>query len=263
MCLSAAVGPQCPNNKDDVTVVQVLLNLNSQRTGQGQAVDVDGAFGTQTSDAIEAFQKLAMRMPSPDRRVDPGSATLQALRNGLPTEISDLKLRGVMPAARAASVHRYLPSLLAGMAAREINTPLRQAHFLSQIGHESGALVFTEELASGNAYEGRGDLGNTQAGDGPRFKGRGLIQLTGRANYTKYGQDKGRNFVDGDNPKLLATDPELAVDVACWFWKTHGLNGLADADDVRAVTRRINGGLNGLDDREKYLGRAKFFILPV
>jgi putative chitinase len=87
-------------------------------------------------------------------------------------------------------------------------------------------------------YEGRGDLGNTQPGDGRRFKGRGLIQLTGRANYEEYGQAKGRNFVDGDNYKLLATDPELAVDVACWFWKTRGLNALADADDVRAVTRR-------------------------
>ena len=262
MCLSAAVGQECPNKKDDVTVVQVLLNLNSQRTAQGEAIDVDGAFGKQTSDAIEAFQRMVMGAAAPDRRVDPGSATLQALRSGLPAELSALKLRGVMPAARAANIQRYHPSLLAGMLARDISTPLRQAHFLSQIGHESGALVFTEELASGDAYEGRADLGNTQPGDGPRFKGRGLIQLTGRANYTKYGHDKGRNFVDGDNCTLLATDPELAVDVACWFWKTRGLNALADADDIEAVTRRINGGLNGLDDRQRYLGRAKFF-LPV
>lgn len=76
-----------------------------------------------------------------------------------------------------------------------------------------------------------------------------LIQLTGRANYQKYGLAKGRNFTDGDNCKAIATDPQLAVDVACWFWKNRGLNGLADQDDVRAVTRRINGGLNGLEDR--------------
>ncbi|HVN83829.1 MAG TPA: glycoside hydrolase family 19 protein [Candidatus Binatia bacterium] len=260
MCLSAAVGPQCPNKKDDVIVVQVLLNL--QGAGQGLPVDVDGAFGQQTGDAIEAFQRQVVGTASPDRRVDPGGATLQALRAGLPAELSELKLRGIMPAARAASVGRYFPPLSSGMSARDINTPLRQAHFLSQIGHESGALVFTEELASGDAYEGRTDLGNTQPGDGPRFKGRGLIQLTGRANYTRYGQAKGRNFVDGDNPKLLATDAELAVDVACWFWQIHGLNALADGDDIEAVTRRINGGLNGLEDRQRYLDRAKFFMLP-
>ena len=154
-------------------------------------------------------------------------------------------------------------SIRPSFSAYAINTPLRQAHFLSQIGHESGALRLTEELATGDAYENRNDLGNTQPGDGPRFKGRGLIQLTGRTNYERYGEAKARNFIDGRNGEAIATEPELAFDVACWFWKTHGLNELADQDDVVAVTRRVNGGLNGLSDRQDYLLRARLFMLPL
>ena len=146
------------------------------------------------------------------------------------------------------------------MPANGIDTPLRCMHFLAQIGHESAGFRYTEEIASGEAYEGRADLGNTQPGDGVRFKGRGLIQLTGRANYAAYGKAIGVDLVDTDAYETLATDPERAVDVACWFWSTHGLNALADADDIEAVTRRINGGLNGLDDRKAYLHRARFFV---
>ena len=149
----------------------------------------------------------------------------------------------------------YLPGLIAGMAARAIDTPLRQAHFLAHIGHESGHLRYNEELASGAAYEGRANIGNTQPGDGRRFKGRGLIQLTGRANYAAYGEAIGRDLLAA--PTLVATDPALAVDVACWFWETRGLNAAADADDIERGTRRINGGLNGIADRRAILARAK------
>jgi len=120
--------------------------------------------------------------------------------------------------------------------------------------------MYSEETASGAAYEGRNDLGNTQAGDGPRFKGRGLIQLTGRNNYTAYGNDTGKNLTDGGNPQLVAADPSLAVDVSCWFWDTNNLNTLADADDIIGVTKAVNGGLNGLESRKAYLRRAKFFL---
>jgi putative chitinase len=146
------------------------------------------------------------------------------------------------------------------MTANDINTPLRQAHFIAQVGHESYDFRYSEEIASGTAYEGRKDLGNTTPGDGPKFKGRGLIQITGRANYTAYGQHKGRDFVTPPNYELIATDPELGVDVACWFWTKHGLNELADADDIRAVTKVINGGYNGLADRQTRLDRAKCFL---
>lgn len=165
------------------------------------------------------------------------------------------QLRKILPHAKSDHINLYLPGLNAGMAARSINTPLRVAHFLAQIGHESGSLRHAQEIASGQAYEGRRDLGNTFPGDGQRFKGRGLIQLTGRANYTAYGNAIGRDLLA--NPTLVATDPALAVDVACWFWEARGLNALADADDIDRVTRRINGGLNGIVDRLAILKRAR------
>lgn len=135
-----------------------------------------------------------------------------------------------------------------------ITTPLRMAHYLAQIAHESGELRYTKELASGKAYEGRKDLGNTQRGDGVRFKGRGLIQITGRANYQLYAAFCGFDVVS--NPELLER-PLGAVRSSMWFWENHGLNALADKDNVRDITRKINGGYNSLEDRELYLVRAK------
>ena len=137
-----------------------------------------------------------------------------------------------------------------------------QSHFLAQIGHESGELRHTEELASGENYEDRAALDNTQPGDGPRFKGRGLIQLTGRKNYTEYGHDIGEDLLSDVGAKRVAEEDRLAVDVACWYWATRGLNDPADADDLEAVTRRINGGLNGLDQRRELLTRGKGLLTP-
>jgi len=140
-------------------------------------------------------------------------------------------------------------------ASQGITTPLRMAHFVAQIAHESGSFLYAEEIADGSAYEGRADLGNTEPGDGRRYKGRGLIQLTGRANYADYSRDSGIDYVA--RPELVASDPFAAVDVACWYWNKRRINALADADDVKAVTKAINGGYNGLDDRMAYLARAK------
>jgi len=258
MCIDKPVGKGGTNAHDDVLVVQVLLNLN--RPAALPRIDVDGGYGEQTGGAIAEFQARAMQQAAPDGRVDPGGKTLAALRAGIPPgTIDGLLLRGIMPAADPARVERYLPHLLADMAARHIATKLRQAHFIAQLAHESGAFRYAAELADGSAYEGRADLGNTQKDDGPRFKGRGLIQLTGRANYAAYGAAIGRDLLTDPSP--VANDPALAVDVACWFWETRGLNALADADDVERVTKRINGGLNGLSDRQAYLRRAKFFLV--
>jgi putative chitinase len=138
-----------------------------------------------------------------------------------------------------------------------INTATRQQHFLAQLAHESDHFQTTREYASGKAYEGRKDLGNTQKGDGERFRGRGLIQLTGRANYTKAAQALEQPFVE--NPDLVEKFPAAAV-VSGWFWETHGLNQLADKDDVTLVTRRVNGGLNGLASRKVALANAKTAI---
>ena len=159
-------------------------------------------------------------------------------------------------------MQRRSRQLRANALSRSRDSPLRRAHFLAQVGHESAELLYVEEIANGDAYEGRVDLGNTQPGDGRRFKGRGLIQLTGRANYRDYGATIGVDLEVNDNWKRVSTDPALTVDVAGWFWKNNRINDLADKDDVRLVTRRVNGGLNGLADRTRQLGRAKFF-LPV
>jgi putative chitinase len=136
------------------------------------------------------------------------------------------------------------------MAEFEINTPARQAAFLAQIGHESGQLRYVRELASGEDYEGRKDLGNVEPGDGERYKGRGLIQITGRKNYLAcsmalFNDDRLIQF-----PELLE-DPTNACRSAGWFWKSSGLNELADEGmaSFGIVTRRINGGLNGMADR--------------
>jgi putative chitinase len=158
--------------------------------------------------------------------------------------------------ASPAAIARYTDMLNATMDKYEINTPLRQAHFLAQLIHESGSFAYTTELDSGEAYEGRPDLGNTQPGDGPLYKGRGFIQLTGRANYALYGLALGVDLTA--QPELVATD--YPADVAGWFWSNHSINALADADNVNAVTRMINGGYNGLQDRIFYLTKAKAIL---
>jgi putative chitinase len=135
-----------------------------------------------------------------------------------------------------------------------INTPLRICHFLAQVAHESAGFRTTKEYASGAAYEGRKNLGNTQPGDGKRYKGRGLIQLTGRANYRTYGKRLG---IDLEGDPAQAEEPALSLQIACEYWKANNLNVLADKDDVAGITRKINGGYNGLDDRKKYLAKAK------
>lgn len=152
--------------------------------------------------------------------------------------------------ARIDRATEWLPHIEAAMEEFEITTPERQAAFLAQIGHESGGLHWVTEIwgptDTQRRYEGRADLGNTEPGDGVRFKGRGLIQTTGRANYRATGEALGVDLIA--QPELLA-DSVLAARSAAWFWKEHGLNELADAGDFMRITRRINGGLNGFDDR--------------
>ena len=162
----------------------------------------------------------------------------------------------------------------------EINTPVRQLNFLAQVGHESGGLFYTEELASGEAYEGRVGLGNNVKGDGARFKGRGLIQITGRKNYTTISTALGIDCVN--NPALLGgknanlcTKEQLnnAALTAGWYWNSCRLNAIADKinfnkpidspdnlEIFKAITKAINGGYNGLADRlNRYKIGRRFF----
>ena len=123
----------------------------------------------------------------------------------------------------------------------------RFMHFMAQVLHESGHFRYMEEIASGSAYEGRKDLGNVCKGDGCRYKGRGPIQLTGRHNYKLYGQALGFDFEK--HPEIVAV-PSVGLLVACKFWSDHGLNTLADQNKIELITKKINGGLNGFEDRK-------------
>lgn len=138
-----------------------------------------------------------------------------------------------------------------------MDSPLRLAHFMAQLVHESGGFRYMEEIASGQAYEGRADLGNMQPGDGKRYKGRGPIQITGRANYRQYGRQIG---IDIENHPEIAAVPSIGLHLALEYWATKKLNALADADDLLTITKRINGGTNGLADRKAQLTKAKALL---
>jgi putative chitinase len=139
----------------------------------------------------------------------------------------------------------------------QINTQLRQCHFLAQVLHESAGFVYTKELATGEAYEFRKDLGNTEKGDGVKYKGRGYIQITGKSNYSLLSKAFGVDFIK--NPKLLEENPH-AIMSAGWYWDLKQLNILADNDDILTITKRVNGGLNGFEDRQKWLKACKYWI---
>lgn len=165
------------------------------------------------------------------------------------------ELKQLMPELSPARAAEYLPHLNSAMAEASINTRTRQAAFLAQLAHESGELVNMEELADGSQYEGKKrSLGNTQLGDGKRFKGRGPIQLTGRANYAAASAALGIDIVS--NPKLAAT-PEVAFRIAGWFWKKKNLNALADAGKFERITQILNGGQRGQARRAGYYRRAQ------
>ena len=169
------------------------------------------------------------------------------------SEITDAMLRSIMPNLPAAKRQLYLPYLNKAMREFEIANYLRASAFLAQLAHESAELRYFQEIASGKAYEGRKDLGNTKPGDGVKYKGHGPIQITGRANHAACGKALGLDLIN--NPTLI-TQPPNAFRSAGWFWDSRGLNALADQRLFKAITKKINGGFNGLADRQKYYDRA-------
>lgn len=168
------------------------------------------------------------------------------------------QLRKIWTHAPQARCAQFAPLLSDAMARFEIDTQEEVAEFIAQVSHESGEGRYLQEIASGAAYEGRKDLGNTQPGDGVRFKGRGLIQCTGRVNYVLMGMLLKLDLIA--NPELLE-EPKNAVDSAAAFWWNHKLDDLALKKDFVAVTKVINGGTNGLASREQYLALARAAIL--
>src|SRR5687767_1892830 len=174
------------------------------------------------------------------------------------------QLQSIMPAVPAKRRDAFLPFLQAAMTEFAIVAPARIAAFLAQLAHESGQLRFMEEIwgptEAQRRYEPTStlatDLGNSEVGDGKRFKGRGPIQITGRANYRRFGDLLGTDLI---SDPAQAARPEIAFRIAGLFWSKKGLNELADRatpEAFRQITKRINGGINGLEDRQKFYAVA-------
>jgi putative chitinase len=199
--------------------------------------------------------------------------------------LSITQMKAVLPRLNWEKAQLYIPSITTVLPKFGIDTPLRKAHFLAQLAHESGGLQFTQENLNYSAqglrsvfgkyfptieianayarkpekianrvYASRMGNGNEASGDGWKYRGRGLIQLTGKENYQKFSLENGIDCVK--NPDLLL-QPEMALTSACWFWKKKNLNEFADKDDIIMITKRINGGTNGLNDRQQYLDSFK------
>ena len=209
---------------------------------------------------LPSNRKSSVASPASDSSASDSSASNSPASNSPePTDLSGVnlsiaQLTEIATFADPAQIELLYHPILRTLAEFDLTTPLRQAHFLAQLCHESGSFNYLEELASGEDYEWRDDLGNVQAGDGVRFKGRGLIQITGRANYSDCGDALGQDLIA--NPTHLA-NPDLACRSAGWFWNTRHLSAFADRDDVDTITYRINGGYNGYDERVEFLHAAK------
>lgn len=172
----------------------------------------------------------------------------------MPEVTADL-LKSIAPQAKAPEL--WAPALQAAAVKYSIaDTPQRLAMWLAQGAHETMGFSHFREIwgptPAQERYEGRKDLGNIEAGDGFKYRGRGIFQLTGRANYAKYGQALG---VDLAASPERAEEPEIASEIAGLYWKEHDCNWLADNDSYENITRKINGGLNGWPDRVHWLKR--------
>ena len=209
--------------------------------------------------AVEPYVRLFVLRP-----LDAQPDDLQTVQDSLKTK-QFVTAEQLLQIAGTNEFESRIRSLTPGVNATfetfDINTTLRMSHFLAQVMHESGGFRWLREIWGPTdtqlRYEGRSDLGNTELDDGKRFMGRGLIQLTGRANYKEFSEAIKVDCLD--KPALLESSP-YAVLAAGWYWHTRQLNDLADEDGIRRITRKINGGLNGLEDRIRYLDRAKLVL---
>ena len=169
------------------------------------------------------------------------------------------QLKKISPSTSEARIDTFIHHLNVYLPIYGIDTPNEVASFLAQVLHESGGLKWLREIwgptAAQSKYEGRADLGNTVRGDGKKFMGRGLIQLTGRANYLKMSMEMFNDDRLVRNPDLLST-AEYAVLSACIYWKWRKMDLIDDDKNIKDETKRVNGGVNGLADRQQYFDRA-------
>jgi putative chitinase len=264
-----------------VSALQAELN---QALAPGVHLTPDGDFGPRTRAAVEQFQRehglTADGVVGPQTRAALAKATTKGHGHtpspsgsggapaggggggkggAAPVEVTLKQLHEIMPELTTARGNLYIDPLNRAMAEFAITTYLRKAAFLAQIAEESVDLMYFEEIASGWEYDISHNrrlalgLGNTQVGDGPRYKGRGPIQLTGRNNYIAAGKALGLDLVDHPD---VAAHPDVGFRTAGWFWVSHGLNPLADKREFEEITLRINGGLNGYSVRLQNYERA-------
>ena len=197
------------------------------------------------------LQVPALATSSPVQTAPPASCS----NEGRSLEITADKLRKIYLKATASDIDKYWQPLQTELSLLSLNCT-GVAMLLAQIGHESGELRFSEEIASGSAYEGRSDLGNVNKGDGELFKGRGLFLMAGRANYEAFAKYSGNPDILS-NPASVSSNPELAVQTATWLWATRIARGNIDQGDLQAVTRRLSGGYYGLENRRRLFELAK------
>lgn len=230
------------------------------------AGETDGIFGQKTEEAVKLFQskRQTVTFARSPLAID-GIVGAETWAELTKTPVQDIEIiKHVELLSKSAITHicgrmpttAQYEDINACLNKFEINTPQRMRHFIAQVAHESGGLRWTEELASGWAYEFRFDLGNVYPGDGPKYKGGGFIQLTGRSNYAAFAKYM-------DDPKILEIGCKYVgstypASSAGFWWMNNNMNALCDSPTVtvRDVTRRVNGGYNGLSDRIYYYNRA-------
>jgi len=173
--------------------------------------------------------------------------------------ITKKQLKAISPNTPDTRIDAFIHHLNTYMPKYGIDTPVEVASFLAQVLHESGGLKWLREIwgptAAQAKYEGRKDLGNTELGDGKKFMGRGLIQLTGRANYKRMSKDMFGDERLLKTPDLLST-AEYAVQSACIYWQWRKMDLIDDDRDIKAETKAVNGAYNGIADRQQYFDKA-------
>ncbi len=267
--VSGKVGPATWNKLKNAQMASTNATDPTQRKGERSSAvkstekmlkklgfspgKVDGLYDAKTQRALDKFRK-AYHLGGKGHGV--GKTTLSKLTAASLRYVTSSQLTRIMPGLSSSRARTLTPHLNRAMVEFGITSKARQAAFLAQVGHESVSLRYFEEIASGSAYEGRADLGNTQRGDGVRYKGRGPIQLTGRANYRNVGRALGLPLEA--NPTMAAR-VSVGFRTAGYFWKSRGLNELADGGrgNFDAISVRINGGTNGLQERRDYYARAR------
>ncbi len=244
--LSAASSADLPDDQKSVFKAKATYIVDSYKMDAANHLKFTlgkDASGQQT--AVQGRNTWMVYVPHVDLLRDDGTV---------------VNLTGIVSKQQAEAVYgrplsdSQLEDLNECLAKFQINTPPRIRHVLSQTAHESGGLRWLQELDAGNYLEGRSDLGNVNPGDGPKYKGAGVIQLTGRANYQAFSKAIGDPRVMEGSAYVAATYPFTS---AGFWWSNNNMNALCDQNaTVEQVTKRVNGGYNGLDDRKQYYEKA-------